>query len=54
VVVDDRLRLRGCDFVGLGLVGGAAVVGDTGVGAALACGAHCCGEVVVGEWRRWR
>jgi hypothetical protein len=49
VVVDDRLRLRGGrNFAGLGLVGGAAVVGNTGVGAALACGAHCCGEVVVG------
>jgi hypothetical protein len=49
VVVDDRLRLRGGrNFAGLGLVSGAAVVGNTGVGAVLACGAHCCGEVVVG------
>jgi hypothetical protein len=55
VVVDDRLRLGGRrNFAGLGLVGGAAVVGDAGVGTALACGSHCCGEVVVGGWRWWR
>lgn len=53
-VVDDGLGLRGYDFAGLGLVGGATVVGDAGVGAVLTCGAHGCGEVVVGGWKWWR
>jgi hypothetical protein len=46
-MVDDGFGLRGCGF-GLDWICSAAVVGDAGVGAVLACGTHCCGEVVVG------
>ena len=53
-VVDDRLGLGGYAFAGLGLIGGAAVIGDARVSAVLACGTHCCGEVVVGGWKWWR